>query len=275
MNNLIKIDSINIGDSDMKYQEFVTIVNYSDREIYLDGWKVIWQEWPSQRELHKYFFTNWQGKYKFDPREKIFLTSGIGINGFVKPGASKTCKIPHYVIYTDTEKHICTVPQIRVSLWDDKNNEIDHLFSHQYREMPSTRPAIVIGHGRNPSWRDLLEHLRDKQHFEVESFETEERANHTIPDVIKQLGSHANLAILVLTGEDEMKDGSKHPRLNVVQELGKFQERFGNNKTIILVETGVTIPSNNSGIVYISFEPGQIKSTFGDIVAVIRREFNL
>lgn len=275
MNSLIKIESINIGDPDMKYQEFVTIVNSSDREVYLDGWKVIWQEWPSQRILHKYVFSGWRGEYKFDPREKIFLTSGIGRDQFFDFSESEICSIPHHVIYTDTEKHICTAQQIRVSLWDDKNNEIDHLFSHQYKERPSTRPAIVIGHGRDPSWRDLLEHLRDKQNFEVEAFETEERAGHTIPDVIKQLGSHANLAILVLTGEDEMKDGSKHPRLNVIQELGKFQEHFGNNKTIILAEKDVIIPSNNAGIVYIPFEPGQIKSAFGDIIAVIRREFNL
>ena len=83
------------------------------------------------------------------------------------------------------------------------------------------------------------------------------------------------MAILVMTGEDEMADGSIHPRLNVVQELGKFQERFGNNKTIILSEKGVTLPSNNSGIIYISFETENIRACFGDIIAVIRREFGL
>ena len=93
--------------------------------------------------------------------------------------------------------------------------------------------------------------------------------------MIVDLGSQANMAILVMTGEDELADGSRHPRLNVVQELGKFQERFGNNKTIILSEKGVTLPSNNSGIIYISFETGNIRACFGDIIAVIRREFKL
>ena len=153
--------------------------------------------------------------------------------------------------------------------------EIDHLFSHQFKDSTPSHPVIVIGHGGNSAWRELQEHLRDQQGFEVEAFETAPRASQIIPDVIADLGSQANMAILVMTGEDELADGSRHPRLNVVQELGKFQERFGNNKTIILSEKGVTLPSNNSGIIYISFETGNIRACFGDIIAVIRREFEL
>ena len=83
------------------------------------------------------------------------------------------------------------------------------------------------------------------------------------------------MAILVLTGEDETADGNMRARQNVIHELGKFQERFGSSKTIILVEKGVEVPSNISGVVRIDFERGQIKSTFGDIMAVIQREFML
>ena len=83
------------------------------------------------------------------------------------------------------------------------------------------------------------------------------------------------MAILVLTGEDKTADGKTRARQNVIHELGKFQERFGNNKTIALVEKGVELPSNVSGIIYVGFEPGHIKSTYGDIMAMINREFSL
>ena len=272
----VVITSINPGDPDYAFEEFVVLENNSSEKIYLDNWKIVWQEWPSQRKLHEYIFSNWKSKKRsFDQQEKIFIISGIGCNRFYHIGQLKHCQKAHWQIFTDTLKHICSVPFIKITLYDDKNVEIDHLFSHQFKDSAPSHPVIVIGHGGNSAWRELQEHLRDQQGFEVEAFETAPRASQTIPDVIVDLGSQANMAILVMTGEDELADGSRHPRLNVVQELGKFQERFGNNKTTILSEKGVTLPSNNSGIIYISFETGNIRACFGDIIAVIRREFKL
>ena len=274
--NTIVITSINPGDPDYAFEEFVVLENNSSEKIYLDGWKIVWQEWPSQRKLHEYTFNNWKSKNcTFDYQEKIFIISGIYRDRFYHIGESKICPKAHWQLFTDTSKHICSVPFIKVTLYDDKNREIDHLFSRQFKDTLPSQPVIVIGHGGNPAWKELRDHLRDQQRFEVEAFETAPRASQTIPDVIAGLGSEANMAILVMTGEDEMADGSRHPRLNVVQELGKFQERFGNNKTIILSEKGVTLPSNNLGIIYISFETGNIRSCFGDIIAMIRREFKL
>lgn len=270
----VVITSINPGDPDYAFEEFVVLENNSSERICLDDWKLVWQEWPSQRKLHEYIFTGWNPQRRsFDYQEKIFVISGSGINKFYRTGESRYCLRAHWKFFTETSKHICSVPYIKVTLYDDKNREIAHLFSHQFKKLPSLEPVIVIGHGGNPVWRELRDHLRDQQGFEVEAFETAPRASQTIPDIIADLGSNANMAILVMTGEDEMADGSRHPRLNVVQELGKFQERFGNNKTIILSEKGVTLPSNNSGIIYIPFEAGNIRSSFGDIIAVIRREF--
>jgi Holliday junction resolvase len=274
MNNIV-ITSLNPGDPDYTFEEFVVLENNSLEKICLDGWKIVWQEWPSQRILHEYTFSHWKSQRSFDPQEKMFVISGLACDKFYRIGESRHCPKAHWKIFTDTLKHICSVPHIKVTLYNDKNEEIDHLFSHQFKDSLPSHPVIVIGHGGNPAWRELQEHLRDQQGFEVEAFETAPRTSQTIPDVIAGLGSQANMAILVMTGEDEMADGSRHPRLNVVQELGKFQERFGSNKTIILSEEGVTIPSNNSGIIYISFETGNIRSCFGDIVAAIRREFEL
>ena len=271
----VVITSINPGDPDQAFEEFVVLENNSSEKIYLDDWKIVWQEWPSQRILHEYTFSHWKSHRSFDPREKIVIISGLGSDKFYCIGKSEHCPKSHFEIFTYSSKHICSVPYIKVTLYNDKNIEVDHIFSHQCKTTVSSRPVIVIGHGGNPAWKVLQAHLRDQQGFDVEAFETVPRTSQTILDVIANLGSQANMAILVMTGEDEMKDGSRHPRLNVVQELGKFQERFGNNKTIILLEKGTNLPSNNSGIIYISFEAGNIQACFGDSIAVIRREFDL
>lgn len=274
MSRDVVIEAINVGHPDCLFEEFITLVNQSDHDIDLTGWRVVWTELPSGRELHRITFT-WEKNRPFKSGRKLFLQSGIGQNSFRQARQHPNCPIAHWLIFTGTRKHICSAPQIKVTLYDPAGKEADNRYSMQGRDEPKTKPAIVIGHGRSPAWRDVKDYLHDQCGFEVEVFETDERASQTIPAVIASLGDKSNMAILVLTGEDETADGNLRARQNVIHELGKFQERFGNNKTIVLAEKGVELPSNISGIIYVGFEPGHIKATFGDIMATINREFSL
>lgn len=49
----IVIASINPGAPDYAFEEFVVLKNNSLQKIYLDNWRLVWQEWPSQRRLLK------------------------------------------------------------------------------------------------------------------------------------------------------------------------------------------------------------------------------
>lgn len=274
MDRDIIIEAICVGHPDYLYQEFIALANISTKRIHLSGWRLVWTELPTGRELHFDVF-NFSEDYFFDPGEKLFLVSGIGDGQFYGERQHSHCPMPHWLVYTGSRKHICSVPHVKVSLYDANGIEIDNRYSRQGRYDQNTRPAIVIGHGRDPVWRDVKDYLHDQLGFEVEAFETGPHSSQTIPDVIASLGDKSNMAILVLTGEDKTDDGNTRARQNVIHELGKFQERFGNNKTIVLVEKGTELPSNISGLIRIDFEPDQIKSTFGDIIAVINREFTL
>jgi len=55
--------------------------------------------------------------------------------------------------------------------------------------------------------------------------------------------------------------------------VGLFQGRLGFSRAIVLLEDGVEEFSNLHGIQHISFSKGNIKECFGDVLAVIRREF--
>ena len=274
MNNGVIIETISTGHPDFLFREFVTLVNQSTQDIDLSGWQVVWAELPTERELYRHTF-KWDRNRLFKPGRKLFLFSGIGDNVFCAARTNPRCQIAHWQICTGSRRHICSVPQVKISLYDATGTEIDHRYSIQGRHARNTRPAIAIGHGRDQAWRDVKDYLHDLLGFDVEAFEIEPRASQTIPNIIASLGDNSNMAILVLTGEDETADGNMRARQNVIHELGKFQERFGSSKTIILVEKGVEVPSNISGVVRIDFERGQIKSTFGDIMAVIQREFML
>ncbi len=138
---------------------------------------------------------------------------------------------------------------------------------------PAKKPKIFIGHGQSNVWRDVKDHLHDLHGYDVIAYETGSRAGHTIRDVIAELLENASFAILVMTGEDRFEDGSVGARPNVIHEIGLFQGRLGFTKAIVLLEEGTNEFSNLSGVNQIRFKNGNIRETFGDIIATLRREF--
>jgi Predicted nucleotide-binding protein containing TIR -like domain len=134
-------------------------------------------------------------------------------------------------------------------------------------------PTVFIGHGHNPLWRDLKDHLGDLHGYRVEAFETGARSGHTIRDVLEDMLHKTSFALLVLTAEDEHADGSLHARQNVVHEAGLFQGRLGFSRAVLLLEDGCDEFTNIHGVQQIRFSTGNIKETFGDVLATLRREF--
>lgn len=134
-------------------------------------------------------------------------------------------------------------------------------------------PVVFVGHGGSGLWRDLKDHLQDKHGYDVQAYEIGSRAGHTIRDILEEMLEESSFALLVLTGEDETKDGKLHARQNVVHETGLFQGRLGFSRAIVLLEDGTEEFSNIAGIQQIRFSKGNIKETFGDVLAVLKREF--
>jgi predicted nucleotide-binding protein len=135
--------------------------------------------------------------------------------------------------------------------------------------------VVFIGHGRSGLWDELKDHLHEKHGYAVEAYEIGTRAGHTIRDILADMMNRSTFAILVMTAEDEFADGSFHPRENVIHEAGLFQGRLGFARAIILLEDGAQEFSNIHGLQRIRFPKGRIKETYGDVLATLRREFNL
>jgi len=135
------------------------------------------------------------------------------------------------------------------------------------------KPIIFIGHGRSNQWRDLKDHLSDKHNYKIRAYETGARAGHTIRDILEEMSDVSSFALLVMTGEDEGKDGQMKARPNVIHETGLFQGKIGFSRAIVLLENGTEEFSNLHGIQQIRFNKENIKETFGDVIATINREF--
>lgn len=137
-----------------------------------------------------------------------------------------------------------------------------------------TPPVVVfLGHGGSGDWREVKDHLQDQHHYKIEAYEVGARAGHSIRDVLSSMMQSSSFALLIMSGEDETASGDTRARQNVVHEAGLFQGRLGFNKAIAVVENGVEVFSNLDGVQQIRYDKGNIKSTFGDILATLRREF--
>ena len=142
-----------------------------------------------------------------------------------------------------------------------------------FQDTSQSKPSVFIGHGRSPLWRDLKDHLQDQHGYDVQAYEIGARAGHAIRDILDELVRKSSFAILVMTGEDETIDHELMPRLNVVHELGLFQGSLGFSRAIMLLEEETKEFSNMNGIDQIRFTKGNIRETFGDVLATIDREF--
>jgi predicted nucleotide-binding protein len=140
-------------------------------------------------------------------------------------------------------------------------------------DQDTAKPVVFIGHGRSNEWRNLKDHLQDKHRYKIEAFEVGARAGHSIRDILEEVLDKSSIAFLVFTGEDETADGKMHVRQNVVHEAGLFQGKLGFPRAIIVREDGAEDFSNIAGIQQIRFSKGNIKETFGDVLAVLKREF--
>jgi len=136
-------------------------------------------------------------------------------------------------------------------------------------------PVIFIGHGQDPAWRDLKDHLVHQQGLTVQAYETGARAGHSIRDILESMLNSSAFAILVFAAEDDMADESRRARQNVVHELGLFQGRLGWHRALLLVETGTDLFSNIEGVQQIQYSKGHVRETFGDVLATLRREFGV
>lgn len=162
--------------------------------------------------------------------------------------------------------------------------EIENVFelfeeNHSQSVVPNDKeiktPVIFIGHGRSSLWRDLKDHLTDKHDYKIEAYETGARAGHTIRDVLDEMANKSSFAILVMTGEDEDKDGKLKARPNVIHEIGLFQGRLGFSRAIVLLEDETEEFSNLFGIQQLRFSKGNIKEVFGDVLTTLKREFDI
>lgn len=131
---------------------------------------------------------------------------------------------------------------------------------------------VFIGHGRSHDWKDLRHFITGRLQLECDEFNAEPVAGVSNTDRLKEMLDNSAIAFLVMAAEDEMGDGKKQARMNVIHEVGLFQGRLGFKKAIVLLEDGCEEFSNIAGLGQIRFPVGKIDAAFEEIRRVLERE---
>ena len=117
--------------------------------------------------------------------------------------------------------------------------------------------GILISHGgQNHSWKDLMIFLKSK-YPDIELFELSlqnNNGNTVIEKLSETVCEECNYAIVIMTKEDELKNGKFLARQNVVHELGYCQGVLGRHNVLLILEKGVEKFSNIGGLVYEEFQ---------------------
>ena len=139
-------------------------------------------------------------------------------------------------------------------------------------QLRQTKPRIFIGHGGSPDWLLIKDFFVERLGLNYEEFNREPVAGRSTKERLLEILGACGLAFIVMTGEDELGDGKRHARQNVVHEAGLFQGRYGFERAIILLEEGCEEFSNIIGIGQIRFPKGRIMAVSEEVRRVLERE---
>jgi len=127
----------------------------------------------------------------------------------------------------------------------------DRLTSSGKESIP---PKVFIAHGGESKALEKLCNFLEALGIKPIVAEVEPSEGRLTEGQVDECMREAACAIILATyGHiSNEKTGDKHPRLNVLDELGRCRAVFP-NRTILLLQKGVELPSNVSGIVYEHF----------------------
>lgn len=172
----------------------------------------------------------------------------------------------------DTVKRIVHLHlQLTAMSEDQLQTETDKLKPILQTKKVSLSNVVFIGHGRSKLWARVNLYIHDELGIKTENFESESRTDEQIIDILEGFLSKVTFAVLVLTAEDETKEGGIRARQNVIHEAGLFQGRLGFDKVVLLLQDDVEQLTNLAGLQYIAFSGDKIEQTFYELHRVFKK----
>lgn len=146
--------------------------------------------------------------------------------------------------------------------------------SHHSRQERLESPTVFIGHGRGSEWRRLRSFLSEDLNLEALVYEGDIRLGLYPAEVLWDMRSRVDLAILILTPDWIDQDGVRRAGENVVHETGLFQAWLGRDRAILVRDERCADFANVRGLEALTYRNGHIEDTFGEIRRVLTRHIS-
>ena len=126
--------------------------------------------------------------------------------------------------------------------------------------------SVFLVFGRNASLRTNVAYTLSRWGITCITISEDGEIGKTTIENLEELSDKAKFAIVLFSGDDEgrlyepqkaeeeKENLSLRARENVVAELGYFMAKYGRTNVCTLYEKGVNIPSDFSGVTYVSLE---------------------
>jgi predicted nucleotide-binding protein len=113
---------------------------------------------------------------------------------------------------------------------------------------------IFISYGKDENTKNKLQVLCLKHNYVPKTFDIVRDSINSdeIQRILAELYSSCNSAVVIMTKDDFLKNGQWRARQNVLIELGYAQRHYG-PLVLLLVEDGLEVPTNLSGLIVMKF----------------------
>jgi CheY-like chemotaxis protein len=122
-------------------------------------------------------------------------------------------------------------------------------------------PRVFIAHGHDREWRDRVrDYVVQQLGLRAFILANEPSGGETIIEQLEREADRMQFAIVLLTGDDRGYPGEKREetevraRQNVIFELGYLAAKLGRDRLVMLVGSGVAMPSNIGGMRYVTLD---------------------
>lgn len=123
-------------------------------------------------------------------------------------------------------------------------------------EKASVSKRIFIVHGRDNDPKEAVARFVASLGYEPIILHEQANKGRTIIEKFREESSDVGFAIVLMTPDDEMPDGSKRARQNVILELGFFLGALGPDRVAALVKGKIETPTDFDGVVYTPYDAG-------------------
>lgn len=125
---------------------------------------------------------------------------------------------------------------------------------------------VFISHGRNELLKlKLKDFVQNRLNAEAVVLADEPDNGLTIIEKLERYGKSCDFALILMSADDETREGGLRARQNVIHELGFFHGVLGRDRVLLLKQEDLELFSNISGLVYKEFQGQKIESLFEDI----------